>query len=284
MRCMQDPHRRCALVPWGLLLGRQPRSFPSCCSSPPKCCGGHPRQRFVPRHHAPSGSGWRPLLRCHPGPPLTRTGQPQPCAAVGLRSAADGRELSMRLLLVRVRASRAPPAWAEGRCRGARLDQTNYRCRHTSPWKKLLCLPRPQQDDDPGIDVTRGWQRSATRALDDSGDRALRRELDSASAAMLDSQSGPRVLTARPTSPELCLPSPLFRALLFRRLRMPLPLAPAACRCRRGLDALGDHVAACPRCGVLRSRGGSFENAAARVLLRSWSHSPAARPASGLEC
>ena len=31
----------------------------------------------------------------------------------------------------------------------------------------------PQQDDDPSIDVTRGWQRSATRALDDFGDRAL---------------------------------------------------------------------------------------------------------------
>ena len=46
---------------------------------------------------------------------------------------------------------------------------------------------------------------------------------------------------------------------------MPLPLAPAACRCRRGLDALGDHVAACPRSGVLRSRGGPLERAAACV-------------------
>ena len=147
----------------------------------------------------------------------------------------------------------------------------------------------PQQDDDPGIDVTRGWQRSASRALDDFGDRALRRELDPASAAMLDFQRGPyaaRVLTARRTSPELSLASPLFRALFVRRLRMPLPLALAACRCRRGLDALGDHVAACPRSGVLRSRGGPLEGAAARVcrkagatvqqhvLLRDWTVEP----------
>ena len=76
---------------------------------------------------------------------------------------------------------------------------------------------------------------TASRALDDFGDRALRRELDPASAAMLDSQAGPyaaRVFTACPTSPELCLPSPLFWALLLRQLRMPLPLAPAACRLR----------------------------------------------------
>ena len=114
---------------------------------------------------------------------------------------------------------------------------------------RLVAHASPQQhDDDPGVHVTRGWQRSVSRALDDFGD--LRRELDPASAAMLDSQAGPyaaRVFTARPTSPELCLPSPLFRALLLRRLRMPLPLAPAACRCRRGLDFRADHVAACPR-------------------------------------
>ena len=92
----------------------------------------------------------------------------------------------------------------------------------------------PARSAATSADVTRGWQRSASRALDDFGDRALPRELDPASAAMLDSQAGPyaaRVFTARPTSPELCLPSPLCRALLLRRLRMPLPLAPAACRC-----------------------------------------------------
>ena len=53
--------------------------------------------------------------------------------------------------------------------------------------------------------------------------------------------------------------------LLLRRLRLPLPLAPAHCRCQRPLDVLGDHVAACPRSGTLRQRGGPLERAAARV-------------------
>ena len=119
---------------------------------------------------------------------------------------------------------------------------------------------------------------SLHRACNDFADPALRREPDSASAAMLYSRAGPYVLTAHPTSPELSLPSPLSRAQLFRRLRVPLPLARAACRCRRGLDVLGDHVAACLRSGVLRSRGGLLERAAGSPrLLRSRSHSPAAR-------
>ena len=53
--------------------------------------------------------------------------------------------------------------------------------------------------------------------------------------------------------------------LLLRRLRLPLPLAPARCRCQRPLDVLGDHVAAYPRSGTLRQRGGPLERAAARV-------------------
>ena len=59
--------------------------------------------------------------------------------------------------------------------------------------------------------------------------------------------------------------SPVFRALLLRRLRLPLPLDAAACRCRRPVDPLGDHRAACPRSGILRSRGLPLERAAARV-------------------
>ena len=53
--------------------------------------------------------------------------------------------------------------------------------------------------------------------------------------------------------------------LLLRRLRLPLPLVAAFCRCRRAADALGDHLAACPRSGLLRSRSSPLERAAARA-------------------
>ena len=47
-----------------------------------------------------------------------------------------------------------------------------------------------------------------------------------------------------------------FRILLLRRLRLPIQFAARTCRCRRTLDLLGDHRAACAQSGVLRSRGG----------------------------
>ena len=131
--------------------------------------------------------------------------------------------------------------------------------------------PAPAPDDadpdDPDVPY-RGWQRSASRVLDDRASAEHRRAVGPAELALLDSQSGPfaaRLLTVRPVGPEFALDSALFRVLLLRRLRLPLPLAPARCRCGRPLDAVGDHVAACPRSGVLRARGGPLERAAARV-------------------
>ena len=65
----------------------------------------------------------------------------------------------------------------------------------------------------------------ASQAVDDFCHRAFRRETDAASAALLDSQAEPhaaRVLTTRPTLPEFSLESLLFRAILFRRVRLPL--------------------------------------------------------------
>ena len=118
----------------------------------------------------------------------------------------------------------------------------------------------PANPDEP-VDTTRGWQRPASRAIDDS-------TADPPSLALLESQCGPfasRILAALPSCHELTLDSPVFRALLLRRLRLPLPLDAAACRCRRPVDPLGDHRAACPRSGILRSRGLPLERAAARV-------------------
>jgi len=124
--------------------------------------------------------------------------------------------------------------------------------RRPAPLYLLLDLsPRPgtlrrqsPKVSQPHVDTTRGWQRPAYQAVDSFCRRALLRELDAPTAALLESQAGPcaaRVFTAQPTSPELTLQSPLFRALPLRRLRMPLPLTAARCRCMMhacGLPAL----------------------------------------------
>ena len=89
-----------------------------------------------------------------------------------------------------------------------------------------------------------------------------------ASQALVTSQSGPfasRAFTTIPYTNDFAYPSHLFRILLLPRLRLPLPLFARTCRCRRTFDSLGDHRAACAQSGVLRSRGGPLERAAARV-------------------
>ena len=73
------------------------------------------------------------------------------------------------------------------------------------------------------------------------------------------------MLTTLPTAPELRLDNALFRIVLLRRMRMPLPLGPSHCRCRRRMDSLGDHRAACPNAGVLKPRGIPLEKAVARI-------------------
>ena len=139
-----------------------------------------------------------------------------------------------------------------------------------SPWNQLARTSPPQEDseDDEPADFTRGWQRSASRAVDRVSAVYLAQRLDASSQALLESQSGPfaaKVFTALPTSPELRLEPASFRVLLLRRLRLQLPLVPATCPCRRRLDALGDHRASCPRSGLLRPRAIPLERAAARM-------------------
>ena len=82
------------------------------------------------------------------------------------------------------------------------------------------------------------------------------------------SQSGPgatRTFVSIPTSPLTELEPALFRALLLRRLRAPLPLAGRNCRCHRSLDPMADHLAACAPSGLLASRGAVLERACARM-------------------
>ena len=59
-------------------------------------------------------------------------------------------------------------------------------------WEELLQAEAPSQlEEDPSRDLTRGWQRPASQAVDDFCHRAFVREIDAASAALLESQAGP---------------------------------------------------------------------------------------------
>ena len=140
----------------------------------------------------------------------------------------------------------------------------------TPPSWRELCdgVPAPTLQEDGPSTFVRGWQGAAASAVARRQCEQLLSTLDPSSEALLRSQQGPfasRFLTTVPTCPALSYPSHLFRVLLLRRLRLPLPLSQRYCRCRRPLDSLGDHRAACARAGVLRSRGCPLERAAARV-------------------
>ena len=92
----------------------------------------------------------------------------------------------------------------------------------------------------------------------------VRQQLDPGSQALLESQTGPHASRAFTTISTI--PYHLFRLLLLRRLRLPLPLSARFCRCRRTLDSLGDHRAACAQSGLLRPPGGGpLERAAAHI-------------------
>ena len=61
----------------------------------------------------------------------------------------------------------------------------------------------------------------------------------------------------------------LFRIMLLRRLRAPLPFTDRVCRCRLSLDSFGDHRASCPHSGLLAKRGFELEATLARVCRES---------------
>ncbi len=136
-------------------------------------------------------------------------------------------------------------------------------------WDRLAAGLRPQQLTERELgDPLRGWQREASTARDKQEFLTLFSNLDTASRALLLSQADPhggRVLTTLPTAPELRADNPLFRVILLRRLRMPIPHGPTHCRCRRPMDTYGDHRAACPNAGVLKPRGIPLERAVARI-------------------
>jgi len=135
-------------------------------------------------------------------------------------------------------------------------------------WDAVPAAPPAVPRNDEAGDHLRGWQRPAAHACDERALETHFATLSPASQALLLSQTGPhasRCICVMPTHADVAIPSDLFRVMLLRRLRLPLPLAPRTCSCRGHIDALGDHRAACSTSGALAARAIPLERALARV-------------------
>ena len=132
----------------------------------------------------------------------------------------------------------------------------------------LRPLPRNPEDHEPGC-PRQGWQHEAASRVERQFRSAvLFPSLCDSDRALMRSQSGPGAgvaLSATPSSALTRIESALFRVLLLRRLRQPLPLTKRLCSCGRLLKFRGHHRTACARSGVLSRRGFALESAAARV-------------------
>ena len=128
--------------------------------------------------------------------------------------------------------------------------------------------PREAEDLEPGAQ-RRGWQHEASSRVERRHRSViLFPQLTEADKALTRSQSGTGAgvaLTTTPSNLHTGIEPQLFRVLLFRRLRLPLPFSRRFCRCGRLLDSLGHHRAACSRVGVLGRRGFALESAAAKI-------------------
>ena len=113
-----------------------------------------------------------------------------------------------------------------------------------------------------------GWQKLAARSLEIQHLSDTWPTLTPTDQAMLRSQGGPLAAAPflpLPTSRLTKLDPSVFRTLLLRRLRLPLPLTMRVCGCGRLLDAFGHHRSACAVSGVLGRRGFALESAMARI-------------------
>ena len=126
---------------------------------------------------------------------------------------------------------------------------------------------RDPEDHELGTE-RQGWQHEASRRVEEHHREELFTRVSDQERALIRSQAGPgagAALTALPTGNETTIPSHLFRVVLLRRLRQPLPLSERSCRCGRLLDVFAHHRAGCARVGLLGRRGFSLESAIARI-------------------
>ena len=128
--------------------------------------------------------------------------------------------------------------------------------------------PQPPAAAEPG-EWQHGWQYYSSS----SSEYHFRETVGLAQScpadqAHLRSHSGPcasLVLCGSPTSPEFTVKPHRFRTVVLERLRLPLMVTDARCECGGILDTRGQHRAACPRSGRLRSRAVPTERTLARI-------------------
>ena len=150
-------------------------------------------------------------------------------------------------LLHQFQSEEPPPSIQEAAEAAAQLQQHGF---EPPAWDQLMNNPPVPPDPHPheGPNIMKGWQQGAANACHTTFQAELHSCLDPASQALLESQRGPhasRPFTTIPYHADTTYESHLFRILLLRRLRLPIPLTASHCRCRRALDPYADHRAAC---------------------------------------
>ena len=127
-------------------------------------------------------------------------------------------------------------------------------------WEALANVARsPVREPDqhePGCQRA-GWQHEGSARLEEAFRESLFVTMTDSERALVRSQGGPgagAAYSACPTCSITRIDPHLFRTLLLRRLRLPLPLSKRTCRCGRPLDSRGHHRAACARAGAGEER------------------------------
>ena len=191
---------------------------------------------------------------------LLQAGPLSPSTGLGLRSALAVApappHTGLRVLAACRRFNSKPPRCCSRCCRASGLWQLPcHACgqpqpRHTGARRPGLSssrVPSPA-DERVGLFVT------ATLPVAGSGKRLLPLRTGCSRACPPASTLQPSPCKALSPAPELTAPSHLFRTVLLRRLRLPLPVTENTCQCNL-LGPLGGCRAACSTSEVLRRRG-----------------------------
>ena len=143
----------------------------------------------------------------------------------------------------------------------ARRTLTGVRVFEPLSWQAVAEGARPvilpPDEYEPG-GVRQGWQHEAASRTEEVFRDNIFDTLSDRDRALIRSQAGPGAgvaLRVAPTNRLTTIEPHLFRVVLLRRLRLPLPLSVRSCRCGRAIDIFGHHRAACSRAGVLGRRG-----------------------------